>query len=455
MPPSATATATAPATATATAPATTLALVHRLFPAFTLTIKGKHRTCAFSVSPLMQLCGIMGIGVLFIWVVVLNFHFLIDILHEKQSKQEITIQIGTYEQQIHDLTNQRNTYRDQANTQKHRLQAMMSHVSEQEMGKLNALVKQFELESHVAALHGSLREKYNTQGGGDIDNQKLDYAFYVLQKTANDRDTLAQQVLDNELHISNLESELRSTRDRYNLVFDQIDRIASNTLNQLDKMFDTARVDTNRVLNIIQNQYSGQGGPLGPAPDSTNGQAIENDLLLDDQTSSYNDSQDALVKRSHHTLAILDTIYFYKLAADKIPFVHPLKTRYRFTSGYGKRRDPIDNKIRMHQGVDFAAPYGTPIYATIDGVITYAGWKAGFGKLVSIKNELGYSTYYGHLSKIHVKKGQSIKRGDKIGNMGSTGRSTGVHLHYEIRLHNKPLNPTRYMKAGKANETFF
>jgi murein DD-endopeptidase MepM/ murein hydrolase activator NlpD len=103
----------------------------------------------------------------------------------------------------------------------------------------------------------------------------------------------------------------------------------------------------------------------------------------------------------------------------------------------------------MHHGVDFAAPKGTLIYSTGDGIVTHAGWKGGYGLLVTIKHAFGFQTRYAHNSRIYVKVGKRVSRGDKISAMGSTGRSTGTHLHYEVRRNNKPLNPTTFIKAGR------
>ena len=106
----------------------------------------------------------------------------------------------------------------------------------------------------------------------------------------------------------------------------------------------------------------------------------------------------------------------------------------------------------MHAGVDFAGARGTPIYATADGVVTHAGWQSGYGRLVKIQHQFGIETRYAHQSKIRVKVGQRVSRGQRIGDMGNTGRSTGTHLHYEVRVGGKAVNPMIYIKA--ANDVF-
>ena len=121
----------------------------------------------------------------------------------------------------------------------------------------------------------------------------------------------------------------------------------------------------------------------------------------------------------------------------------PVNDAVRFTSGYGMRWG------RMHNGADFAAARGTPIFATADGIVTHAGWLSGYGYLVKIEHEFGIETRYAHLSRIRVKEGQRVSRGDRIGDMGNTGRSTGTHLHYEVRVDGKAINPMTYIKAAR------
>ena len=106
----------------------------------------------------------------------------------------------------------------------------------------------------------------------------------------------------------------------------------------------------------------------------------------------------------------------------------------------------------MHNGTDFAGAHGTDIFATADGVVVHAGWQSGFGQLVRIRHDFGIETLYAHNSNIRVRKGQRVSRGDHIADMGSTGRSTGTHLHYEVRVGGKPVNPMIYIKA--ANDVF-
>ena len=123
----------------------------------------------------------------------------------------------------------------------------------------------------------------------------------------------------------------------------------------------------------------------------------------------------------------------------------------RLSSSYGMRRHPILGYSRMHSGVDFAAPTGTPIFAAGDGVVNYAGRKGGYGNYIQIRHNGEFSTAYAHLSRMHVRNGERVKQGEVIGRVGSTGVSTGPHLHYEIVRNGKKVNPmgVRFQPAVK------
>ena len=131
-----------------------------------------------------------------------------------------------------------------------------------------------------------------------------------------------------------------------------------------------------------------------------------------------------------------------------VPSEKPVKTA-AFTSGYGVRSDPFKGSSAMHAGIDLSGPSGTPIYATADGVVGTAGWHTGgYGNLIKIDHGRGIETRYAHLSSVGVRAGQQIKRGQLIGRMGSTGRSTGSHLHYEVRIDGRAVNPIPFMKSN-------
>jgi len=115
------------------------------------------------------------------------------------------------------------------------------------------------------------------------------------------------------------------------------------------------------------------------------------------------------------------------------------------TSSFGLRRDPFNGRRKMHEGLDIASRTGSAVVATADGIVSSVRTEAGYGKMVTIDHGYGYRTLYGHNSKFHVKVGQRVRRGDRIASVGNTGRSTGSHVHYEIRLNGVPVNPNKYL----------
>ena len=156
-------------------------------------------------------------------------------------------------------------------------------------------------------------------------------------------------------------------------------------------------------------------------------------------TRIYNASYDTILRLSQQK----------DLLMRAMPIIMPVdRRRISIRSGFGWRRDPFTKGYRFHQGLDLAGRIGTPIYATADGLVLdpYAkSSMSGYGKVVVINHGFGYQTLYGHLSKILVKPGDKVKRGQIIGHMGSTGRSKGPHLHYEIHYKGTPVNPINYL----------
>ena len=135
-----------------------------------------------------------------------------------------------------------------------------------------------------------------------------------------------------------------------------------------------------------------------------------------------------------------------EIRMENIPAIQPVmnKDLKRVASGYGMRIDPVYHVRKFHQGMDFTAPTGTEVFATGNAKVDFAGWKQGYGNTVILDHGYGYKTLYAHLYKTLVRKGQKVRRSDIIALVGNTGKSTGPHLHYEVRLNNKPVDPRNY-----------
>lgn len=134
-----------------------------------------------------------------------------------------------------------------------------------------------------------------------------------------------------------------------------------------------------------------------------------------------------------------------------LPSVWPVNGR--LAGGYGRRSDPLSGEGEMHKGVDIVAPIGTPVHAAADGVIVQAGWNGGYGRSVIIDHGHSYRTLYGHLSRLDVMEGQEIRQGETLGAVGTTGHSTGAHLHYEVHIGATPVNPYRFLAKASTVRT--
>lgn len=155
------------------------------------------------------------------------------------------------------------------------------------------------------------------------------------------------------------------------------------------------------------------------------------DRQLYTQSQSFDDLKSAALKQKD------------RLA--HIPSVLPLNIKdYTLASGYGPRIDPVYGASAFHEGLDFAAEEGTGIFATAAGRVVQAGWRGGYGNCVEVEHGYNYVTRYGHMSSIAVREGEYVERGEKLGEVGSTGKSTGPHLHYEVRFKGEPQNPVNY-----------
>lgn len=147
--------------------------------------------------------------------------------------------------------------------------------------------------------------------------------------------------------------------------------------------------------------------------------------------------------REQGILELWETLAERQSLLNSTPSIKP--ARGWFTSRFGYRLDPFSGKPVMHYGLDIAGPPGTPVYAPADGVISYVGYEAGYGKIVTIDHGYGVRSRYAHNSQVFVELGQQVKRWDVISAIGSTGRSSGPHLHYEVRVHGVPVDPINYV----------
>jgi len=173
-------------------------------------------------------------------------------------------------------------------------------------------------------------------------------------------------------------------------------------------------------------------------------------------TKKYDDLKKQIYIQSKSYDELVKLASNQEVMLQHVPAIQPVsnKNLTRTASGFGWRIDPVYRTRRFHEGMDFTAPTGTDIYATGNGTVRLAGWRQGYGNCVEINHGFGYLTLYGHMHQIKVKVGQKVNRGDVIGKVGSTGKSTGPHLHYEVHYKGKVMNPQNYYYLDLSPEEY-
>jgi len=260
----------------------------------------------------------------------------------------------------------------------------------------------------------------------------LDFLLSALDDTAVERESMRAMAENATREAQHLALEYRLIQDRNTRIFSQLEQAVENSIQPLERIFSAAGISTDSILRQVRAGYQTRSASLLPISISTSG-------TLDP------DSDEA---RANNVLAALEEIDVYRVALERTPFAIPVPGA-RLTSAFGYRRDPITGGRRLHAGQDWGGSRGTPIRATADGTVTFAGQQSGYGNMIIIRHDFGFETRYAHLSSIAVREGQRVSRGDRVGGMGNTGRSTGVHLHYEIRVGGTPINPMTYIRAAQ------
>ncbi len=250
-----------------------------------------------------------------------------------------------------------------------------------------------------------------------------------------------------------LEQENTDLKDNYTIMKQQISQL-QNKMAEIEKrdnnvyrsIFESAPVpDSARLKEMEKTKEINLIQSMGEADLLKNiaGQLNNLELRLAYQAKSFNEIGE-MIKNKEKLLAA-------------IPAIQPVSNKdlTRIASGFGTRIDPVYKVEKFHAGLDFTAPQGTPIYATADGIVKEAEYNTGgFGNVVIINNGFGYETLYGHMYRIKAKRGLRIKRGQVIGYVGSTGKSTGPHCHYEVHKNGEPVDPVYYFYNDLSPEQY-
>ena len=433
------------------------AKLERMFPERRVFLKSDTDTRFIRVRPMMQFVAFTGSAMLVAWAIVATAIILMDSIGSGNFREQAKRDQRNYQARLNEISSQRDSRAVEALAAQNRFNAALAQISVMQSELLNSETHRHELETGIEViqltLRGTMKDREIARGQvaelqSQVDSGEegksfafagggapMDFVAEALAKTAAERDQVVRDAQDALLQAEDMAQQIATMKDQNNQIFRQLEEAMTVSVAPLAKMFRAAGMPTERIIEQVRRGYSGQGGPLTPLSFSTRGGEASADAL-----------------RANKLLNQMDRLNLYRIAAQKAPFANPVKAAFRFTSKFGPRRDPKTGGRRMHKGVDFAAANGTPLYATADGVVTHAGWSSGYGRLVKIQHEFGIETRYAHMSKLRAKVGQRVSRGDRIGDMGASGRVTGVHLHYEVRVGSKAVNPMIYIKA--ANDVF-
>lgn len=227
-------------------------------------------------------------------------------------------------------------------------------------------------------------------------------------------------------------NELRSDFDRLRSRYQELQRISRQHNEQMASL-ETLATEVSVAYGIAKPEASGSHEPLVESRSST--------PSVKESVAEYNFLKSASFGGIYHRYA-----YRWQLHAQ--PSLWPLDGILR--SSFGGRSDPFSGEGAFHTGIDISAPIGTPVHVTADGVIVSAGWSSGYGKLVVVDHGNGFQTYYAHLSHFLAVPGEEVSRGQVIAYSGATGKATGPHMHYEVRLAGTPINPYKYLAHGQS-----
>jgi murein DD-endopeptidase MepM/ murein hydrolase activator NlpD len=242
---------------------------------------------------------------------------------------------------------------------------------------------------------------------------------------------LAQQREALERRVDGLRQRLTRLREAHEGVIQRFSELAMTRANAVEAIIAVTGLDAEKLLASIEKSSVGTGGPLIPVDESAAG--LEANAGLTVSLAGLNDQWGRL--------------FALQEVRRILPLTPPLG-QFWISSAYGERKDPFTGEKSHHAGVDLVAPLGSGIRATAPGRVVFAGKRDGYGRTIEIDHGQGITTRFAHLSKLLVEDGQHVERGQKIGTLGNSGRSSGPHLHYEIRSWDETLNPIKFMEAG-------
>ncbi len=354
--------------------------LERHFPEQRLFLKSDTETRFIRLRPATQIIAMVGGTLALAWTIVATALIMMDSIGAGSAREQSARQQALYEERLNMLSSDRDLRAEEAVRAQERFNIALTQVSEMQERLLASEDRRRELETGIEAiqdtLRGTIKERDAARGEAERVTLALNTQSGIATEAGRAEDTLATlEFLTGALGASADErnevlADAEAAREEVQLIadakealelrneaiFTKLEEALTVSVEPLDKMFREAGLSPDDLIGAVREGYSGQGGPLTPITFSTSGGALSPEEL-----------------RANTILGELDRMNMYRMAADKTPFSMPVKDSFRWTSGFGYRNHPVSGGNRMHEGVDMAGSQGTAIYATADGVITYAG----------------------------------------------------------------------------------
>ena len=412
-------------------------LFHAVFKERVFITQKRGKLHFYYISPLLQFC---VASVLIFSVYWINFttklYFLnAEVLKEKDALiqdarkkfNKTIVDIKAYRDTIADINSKIET------SQKNVIALLEKNESITKLEKDNLIKNQLLLSTELKYVNSSLNDFTKGLNWASIDTK--DPIFKTTKNELEKNVVLNENIFLKDRN-TQLENSLNDMRELQNNLLDKVMILADNKIDDIEKTLSKIDIilsqvnlkNRNTLIKKVKSETEGLGGKYIP---------LTNIDLSDEELNEK-------FKNANIKVNLWEGL---SLAKQMLPLGAPVKTKIRITSPFGVRSDPFLKTPAMHSGIDFGGQMGTPLYATAAGKVIQAGPRGDYGMAVEVDHGLGFSTLYAHLSKVNVSKGDVIDEGTKVGLAGSTGRSTGAHLHYELRYNNRALNPYAFVKV--------
>lgn len=421
-----------------------------------LVLTGGATTRRLTLTPGRQVALLAGSAALGGWLALTTGATILGHIEANRTTRDIALMQEAYETRIAVLRAERDTALTEAGTLRARFADMAGELARQQ----DELIAAFEAEraqrltlaavrrkladtvrarDHAERRHAALSARLDDlegdltrKAGTETDlSETLGTVSIALAESIAERESAVAEIGTLHERIAGLEESAVLDAQKLERLLGRLEEAVVVSLGKLENALAPTGFDVDQMVAQLRASYSGEGGPF---------------IAVSAAALSEADPQSLRIAA---LMGDLERVQLMRMAAAKLPLAIPVRGTFRFTSGYGTRTDPRNGRTRQHNGIDLAGDRGTPIHATADGVVIFAGRQRGFGNLIKIRHAFGVETLYAHLNRIRVKVGDKVAQGDRIGDMGNTGRSTGTHLHYEVRLDGKPVNPMSYLKAAR------